>query len=185
MRRCKLETEEYMWRFNDSILDKESTSHTRTEITGYSRSGSGKRLSKGHVWAVRPKLNVLIRDKISFVCINHLTSAGKSCSWALILYDRCSCECASMEQNPRHFHGNESVLFPFLLRFFGTFENAKTWVLIHQFYYLWIWVFMCIYIKYICIYTYIYENIYRYMYKYISIYMKIYIYISLSLSLSL
>ena len=30
-----------------------------------------------------PKLNVLIRDKISFVSIAHLTSGGRSCWWAL------------------------------------------------------------------------------------------------------
>ena len=30
-----------------------------------------------------PKLNVLIRDKISFVGVTHLTRGGRSCSWAL------------------------------------------------------------------------------------------------------
>jgi len=37
------------------------------------------------------KLNVLIRDKISFVGVAHLTSGGRSCSWALYHFPMPNC----------------------------------------------------------------------------------------------
>jgi len=50
-----------------SKLDKESTSRWLAEIAGFLRTGSKKRLSKGTFDLKGPKLNALIRDKISFV----------------------------------------------------------------------------------------------------------------------
>ena len=50
------------------------------------RRGSGKRLSKRYVDLKRPKLNVFIREKMSFVGVAHLMRGGRSFSWALYRY---------------------------------------------------------------------------------------------------
>jgi len=63
-----------------------------------------------------PKLNVVIRDKISFVGVAHLTRGGRSCSWAL--YRPCTTRCT--------LHLSNSPPFRFIRKFSAHLSPHKT-----------------------------------------------------------
>ena len=64
-------------------LDKEFSSRRGLKLPAARELNRGKDFPKGMFDSKGPKLNVLIRDKISFVGVAHLTHGGRSCSWAL------------------------------------------------------------------------------------------------------
>ena len=74
------------FRVPESWVRWDSNSRLRPHARGRVGGGSWpekKTFQKVRLTLKGPKLNVLIRDKISFVGVAHLTRSGGSCSWAL------------------------------------------------------------------------------------------------------
>ena len=69
---------------------RQSIDQSLAEIAGCSRTGSKKKdFPKGTFDLKGPRLNVVIRDKISFVGVAHLTRSDRSCC------GRCRCQTRS------------------------------------------------------------------------------------------
>jgi len=78
----------YTCNFSYSKFDKEFSSRRWLQSPVVANWIGKKTFQKIRLTYKVSKLNVLIRDKISFVGVVHLTRGGRSCLWALY---RCTC----------------------------------------------------------------------------------------------
>ena len=84
----KTETRKCMWHYKTVNSTKNSTVDSLAFVAFCARIESRERLSKFTVDLKGPKLNVLIRDRISFVSASHLTCVVRSCSMSLYRYQK-------------------------------------------------------------------------------------------------